>query len=223
MLTYLQAWSIIKRKQILNFISANSKSFTKFAIVCAPRCGSTWLHTLLNSHFQIVSYGEIVREAHAAKPGKPLAALDELVFHAHHSSIQAVGLKIFYEYEDEPDFKKQFREVVDDNTIHIIHLTREDKEAQFQSLKRALATQQWSAGRRISQDPPVAIDSDELRKYQSNLIVKEGYIDELFQHHLLIKVKYEDLLSNHEVVMTTIQHFLNVSRRHLFSVLKKQS
>lgn len=152
-----------------------------------------------------------------------MAALDEMVFYPHHTSIRAVGLKLFYEYQDQFVFQKLFREAVDDNLIHVIHLTREDKGAQFKSLKRAIATQQWSADKWTIQDVPIPIDQIELKDYEGNLLLKEVQVSQLFQHHPLITIKYEDLLTKREVVLASLQKFLNVSPKHLFSILKKQS
>ena len=141
-LLHLHTWLIIKRKQLLNFFPGKGRHFTKFVIVCAPRSGSTWLHTLLNSHAQIFSYGEILRETCEVNPQKQLPSLEELVFYPHHASIQAVGLKVFYEYKTNEPFRRSFQDIAADPSVCIIHLIREDKAAQFKSLKQAEATQQ---------------------------------------------------------------------------------
>lgn len=220
---YLRTWLIIKRKQLLNLFPPKEKRFTKFAIVCAARSGSTWLHTLLNSHPQISSYGEILREYHEANPQLQLPSLDELVFHPHHSSIQAAGLKIFYEYETVEPFIQSFQGIVNDNTICILHLIREDKAAQFKSLKTAEASQQWSSGRSTNQHITIQINPPELEGYQKNLLAQEKHITALFQDHPILNVKYEDLLSHQEKTLNDIQSFLKVKPKKLFSLLKKQS
>ncbi len=220
---YLHAWSIIKRKQIINLFPSKEKRFTKFAIVCAPRSGSTWLHMLLNSHPQIFSYGEILRETYEANPPKQLPSIHEMVFHPSHSAIKAVGLKVFYEYETNEPFKKSFQEIVDDNTICILHVIREDKVAQFKSLKTAEASQQWSSGRSTNQHITIQINPAELEAYQNNLLAQEKHINELFQDHPILNVKYEDLLSHQEKTLESIQDFLRVKSKKLFSLLKKQS
>ncbi len=192
-------------------------------IVCAPRSGSTWLHTLLNSHPQIISHGEILRETYEVNANTQLPSIDKIVFHPHHKSIQAVGLKLFYEYESNEAYQKSFSEIVKDKTVCIIHLVREDKPSQFKSLKRAEATQQWSSGKTTNQIPIISIDPVDLMNYQGNLFKSEQQINELFQHHPILKIKYEDLLSDQENILTKIQNFLNVEPRKLFSLLKKQS
>lgn len=220
---YLRTWLIVKRKQLLIRFPAKGKRFTKFVIVCAPRSGSTWLHTLLNSHPQIFSYGEILRETHEVNPNKVLPSIKELVFHPHHSSIHAVGLKVFYEYEAAEPFKNQFQKIIDDNSIHILHLIREDKTAQFKSLKTAEASQQWSSGRSTHQNITIQINPIELEVYQRKILAQEKHINALFQDHPILNVKYEDLLSHQEKTMNDIQAFLKVKPQKLFSLLKKQS
>ena len=222
-LLYLRTWLIIKRKQMLNFFPAKGKCFTKFVIVCAPRSGSTWLHTLLNSHAQIFSYGEILRETCEVNPQKQLPSLEELIFHPHHASIQAAGLKVFYEYETIESFKKSFQEIVADPSICIIHLIRKDKTAQFKSLKQAEATQQWSSGKPADKQKPIIIEPGEFEIYQNDLIQKEKEIDLMFLQHPCLKITYEDLFDQHEKLCSSIQEFLKVKPRKLFSLLQKQS
>lgn len=220
---YLRTWLIIKRKQLLNFFPAKEKSFTKFVIVCAPRSGSTWLHTLLNSHTNIISYGEILREKFEVKPNQQLPPLEELLFHPHHASIRAVGLKLFYEYETRAPFKKTFHEIVNDPSIFIIHLIRDDKPAQFKSLKRAEASQQWSSGRSTNHSIPIPINPVEMEGYQKKLLAEEKHIHALLQNHPILIVKYEDLLSHQEKTLDDVQKFLKVKPKRLFSLLKKQT
>lgn len=222
-LPYLRTWLIIKRKQFLNQFPAEKNSFTKFVILCAPRSGSTWLHTLLNSHPQIVSYGEILRETMEENPNQPPASVNKLVFHPHHASIRAVGLKVFYEYDKEDSFKKSFQEIVNDPSIHIIHLIRKDKAAQFKSLKLAQATQVWSSGKPVKHVQPIKVDSTELETYKNNLHYQEQEITALLQHHPLITIRYEDLLNTFELTSAGIQRFLKVKPRSLFSLLRPQS
>lgn len=222
-LLYLRAWLIIKRKQFLSLFPAKEKRFTKFSIVCAPRSGSTWLHTLLNSHPQIFSYGEILRENHEGNPNKESPSVHEFVFHPHHSSIEAVGLKVFYEYETAGPFKKPFQEIINDNTICILHLIREDKTAQFKSLKHAEASQVWSSGKPPSKLQSIETDPDELEVYKKNLFQNELHIEKIFQHHSLLTIRYEDLQKQTETKCVEIQKFLQVKPRKLFSLLRKQS
>lgn len=88
---YFRTWLIIKKKQLLNLFPQSKNNYIRFAIICAPRSGSNWLHTLLNSHHNIISYGEILRKTHVNNPTQKLPTLNELVFYPHHPSIKAVG------------------------------------------------------------------------------------------------------------------------------------
>ena len=219
---YLRTWLIIKRKQILNLFPAKNNAFIKFAILCSPRSGSTWLHTLLNSHPHILSHGEILREYHE-KNKTELPPLSSLVFHPHHSSIRAVGLKIFYEYERDPAYKKSVQELITDPTIQIIHLVRNDKQAQFESLLRAQKSQQWSSGKAVKKPTPVAIHPDELDHYQNEQAQAEKKISRLLRDHSMLTIHYETLRDDQHNTCRMILDFLNTQPRKLFSLLHRQS
>src|SRR5687767_1263907 len=101
---------IIKKKKWLNALSSKkNKEFSAFIILCEPRSGSTLLHTFLNYHPHIMSYGELLRENLEAR--KILHTPESLVLLKPHSSrLKAIGLKIFYEYTDDDRYSEHVNE-----------------------------------------------------------------------------------------------------------------
>lgn len=162
---YIKTWFIIKRKRLLR-ISGGSKNdeYTKFVILCAPRSGSTLLHTYLNSHHQILSHGEIIRRK--VKRGEELHSIYEYVFIPQAKKIKAVGLKIFYDYEGLEVFKEAYQEMLADQSIKIVHLIRLDKRKQLTSLRKAKKSGVWSTVLKNEEEFDVEITEREFKEFE---------------------------------------------------------
>lgn len=222
-LKYFQTWFIIKRKQILNRYFSSQNHYLQFAIVCAPRSGSNWLHTLLNSHPNILSKGEILRRTYESKMLEEIAPIQDLIFHSQHTSIKAVGLKLFYQYLNNENYGKSFQEVIDNADISIIHLVREDSLAQYASLKRAEDTQRWSQSKSSDKAASIIIDHKDFINYQKEIQEKKSIIKDLFMKHQVLEVCYEQMVTRPHETLIGVQEFLNIKPRKLFSLLQKQS
>ena len=212
---YLRTISILYWKKLLLLLPFQNDSYTKFVILCTARTGSTWLHTLLNSHPRIISLGEVVD--HRTPKSQHLG----FYFGKKPISIQASGFKIFYGLEN-PEYTQLLEQLGSDHSIKIIHLTREDKQAQFASLRRAKQLRAWTKGMGIERvDENLEEDSfgDFLKKAASasNLVEKE------LQNHQVLTVSYESLLNETNQTLFAIQEFLNVKPRKLFSILERQT
>src|SRR5688572_9500988 len=99
---HLRTYLIIKKKELLNYVRSKGHHYTSFVILCEPRTGSTLLHTFLNFHPNIRSYGEILRELVEKNNNLNLNVLNANIFKPHAKHLQAVGLKLFYFYFDHP-------------------------------------------------------------------------------------------------------------------------
>lgn len=220
---YLHTWLIIKKKRLLNRFFSSQDNYTPFVIVCAPRSGSNWLLTLLTSHPNIVSNGEILRRTLEEKPSQPLSSIEKLTFHAYHKSIHAVGLKLFYQYATDEHYRKSFEEVVNNPNISIIHLTREDRLAQYVSLKKAEHSQKWSQSSLRQEKSSIHIDREDFITYQKDQIEITGHIKGVFKNHNMIEITYEQMIARPDEILEKVQKFLKVRSRKLFSLLQKQS
>lgn len=203
---------IIKKKQLtiaLLSFSTNAKP-EFFVILCQPRTGSTLLHTYLNTHPNIMSYGEGVRD------GNELVILKKFP-----RSIKSVGFKLFYEDLEKDIFKK----IIDQPGIKIIHLSRNDLLRQFISLKRAQETEVWSQEKDFTKSPEsvIRINIQEFKKFEKDSIQQRKEMMNLFGQHEMLQISYEDLCLHPEEILDSVQRFLNTKPRKLFSLLKKQS
>lgn len=226
-LLHLRIYLIIKRKAILNAIDPRQTSnYTPFIILCQPRSGSTLLHTYLNSNPEIKSYGEILQEA-IKKNTQALheANIRDLVFDPHSPTIKAVGLKIFYEYTGNTKYKEVFKQIAEQNEIHVIHLVRKNTLKLFTSLKIAEETNVWSISKASEANTLHKVEIDP-KEYESFLKTHKSYkelMSRLFENHPCLTVEYELLSNDPQTTLKSIQRFLKVEPRKLFTLLKKQN
>ncbi len=214
---YFRVWAIIKRKSAYRLLFNTNLDYTKFAIVCTSRSGSTWLHTLLNSHPFIISKGEIVLRKHKLNQD---FSMGKDVYHLHASPIEAVGLKVFYGLENDI-YNGALQELKADTTIKVIHLARKDRLAQFVSLQHAKRSKEWSY-QTSEETRPLRIDLAAFQQFEEQQSKLQAEIDQEFSGRIL-NISYEDLISWQSETLESVQQFLGVKKKKLFSALKKQS
>jgi len=218
---YLKTWLIVQRKRLLRLIDkSKGEDFTRFVIVCAPRSGSTMLHTYLNSHSQILSHGEIIRRR--IEQGEDVISIKEFAFSPQSKKIKAVGLKLFYEHMDQKGFKVAFDEVLDDDEIKVIHLQRRDKRKQFLSLRKAEKSGAWSSTLKQKEEVEVSITEQEYVDYEKEQQQLVDRVRERFAGHEVIEVSYEELVKDPKHELERIQQFIEVEPKKLFTLLQKQ-
>ena len=227
-LQYLRTYLIIKRKQLLDALSlSKSKNYTPFVILSEPRSGSTMLHTYLNSHPQIKSYGEVLRENVEANSitSEMFPYIESLAFKPHTPALKAVGLKLFYEYYEDPRYSKSFNHVVKRKDIKILYLIRRDILKVYVSLKIAQKTNVWSSVKSASQEarPKITIDRNDYIQFREEHLRHRRLFITLLKDHPLLEVAYEDLVENPQPILKSIQQFLDVKPKTLFTLLKQQN
>ncbi|WP_422362219.1 sulfotransferase domain-containing protein [Reichenbachiella sp.] len=210
---------VLKRKWLLEkWPFGHNNDFQRFVILCHPRTGSTWLHTLLNSNTRVMSYGEILTEK------KSMTKLEEAIWSDHHSFIQAVGCKIFYEQLGDEQFCHVLGEIASNPNIKIIDLSRKDSRAAFSSLKIAKKSGTWSSTRNNqNKGNSVFIAEKESDSYTENLELNRARVLHELKFHEVFSLSYEDLVRNEGREMDRVQNFLNVTPVSLFSLLRKQA
>jgi LPS sulfotransferase NodH len=220
---HLRTYLTIKRKQFLNSTGKKTDHYKPFIILCEPRTGSTLLHTYLNFHPSILSYGEILREQIEKNHNGCLLKLQEDIFKPHASHISTVGLKLFYYYYDHPAYSNIFKQIIERKDIKVIHLQRQDVFKLFVSLKVAQKSNVWSVVKKDERKQKVWIDPDEFKAFAETYVQRQRFFDNLFQEHLVHKVIYENMVEHSTVELDRIQKFLGVKPRTLLSLLQKQT
>lgn len=219
---YLKTWFIVTRKRILRLLDqSKGEDYTKFAIICAPRSGSTMLHTYLNSHPAILSHGEIIRIK--LEQGVKEVSTREYIFMPISKRIKAVGVKLFYEYEGKEGYDLPFREVLSDESIKVIHLIRKDLRKQYESLKRARDSGVWSSTLKPKEQQPIEIPEEEYKQHEQMQTMVIKSITDRLRGHDIFETTYEELTDDPKNVLNKVQKFLGVEPRPLYTLLQKQS
>lgn len=221
---YLQTLFILYQKRLIERLSfTKSHDYTPFIILCPARSGSTLLHTLLNAHPNVHSHGEILRHASEKTHHLPSGLLKNQVFKPYSKNIKAVGLKVFYEYSDQ--FKGEFAELTQYPNLKVIHLYRNNMLDAFLSLKKAELFQQWNDTQAVKNRSldPVTIDPEKFKKYISEQTSYRSSVLSIFKDHEVLHISYEQLTSKKDQALEKVTHFLNISPKKMFSLLKKQN
>lgn len=178
------------------------------------------LHTYLNSHPAILSHGEIIRIK--LEQGVKEVSTREYIFMPISKRIQAVGVKLFYEYEGKEGYDLPFQEVLSDESIKVIHLIRKDLRKQYASLKRARSSGVWSSTLKPTDEQPIEIPEEEYQQHEQmqKMVIKS--ITNRLNGHDIIEITYEELTDNPKEVLNKIQNFLGVEPKLLFTLLQKQ-
>lgn len=216
---YWKTQSVLKCKWLKNkWPFRRSLNFQRFVILCDPRTGSTWLHTLLNSSHQIMSHGEILTEKDLSK------GLANTIWKPHHRSVKAIGCKIFYQQLNEPRFAHVFNEIVANREIKIIDLTRTNVTAAYVSLKTAEKSSVWSTVKNAEErSGEIHVDQKELKLFEMELKENRSKILCRLAAHDIFSLSYEYLKNDSDIHLIQLQEFIGVVPTKLFSLLKKQA
>jgi LPS sulfotransferase NodH len=205
--------------------------YCKFIILTRGRSGSNFLRGLLNSHNQIVTFGELFRsygsigwdfpdydqylQSQSLKTlmqNNPDRFLKEKVFKKFPKQILAVGFKIFYYHAQNDSRKTVWTFLRNQKNLKVIHLKRNNTLKVLLSLKRAFKTNKWTditgSG---EEDFAISLSYEEcLHEFTWAQEIKKEY-DIYFKDNHKIDVFYENLSRHHESEVRRIQEFLGVS------------
>lgn len=121
-------------------------------------------------------------------------------------------------------FGKTWDYLVEDTGIKVIHLKRRNKLETMVSLKTAFLTDEWM---RWNSKPPtittVSLSPEECSRYFKKLEAYEQKYAALFSRHPVHEVTYEDLVEKKDEVMAGIFNFLELPRKPVSTIMKKQN
>ncbi|MCT7989013.1 methyltransferase domain-containing protein [Laspinema olomoucense] len=214
----------------------------QFIIICPARTGSTMLVHSLNSHPEIICHGEVMAPDNRPdliglnfeiesplrdkltqlREQDPVSFLYDFVLHP--SSFRAVGFKFKYEELSLPSYQAVLDSIMFRKDVLIIHLTRKNLLKRYVS--QLMATQFtnifWISNSSEKPDPArIRLDpKDCLNEFKLIAQRQEKFRDYLKAHQLL-EVNYEDLVTETDLTLQTIQDFLGVSQQKLIVRTKK--
>lgn len=208
-------------------ILPGKQDYTRFIILGRSRTGSNFLRGLLNSHPQVVVYGEIFqnkKEIGWALPGfssnarlmrefhqEPVGFVERRVFKKFQPQIRAVGFKIFYYHAQDEAWAPVWEYLRQHREIKVLHITRRNILRTHLSRKLAMLSDIWvdtSGG--ASRPKSVRLDYSEcLTDFEQTQKWQQDYA-QFFQDHDLLEVVYEDLAADYRPVMKQVLDFLGV-------------
>ncbi len=217
-----------------------SKNYTKFIILGRSRTGSNFLRGLLNSHPQIITSGEILRnpqhidwdcdQYEASEPvlqryqTNPVDFVQQVVFRKFPVSVKAVGFKLFYYHAQTAPFYQIWEYLQQDTAIHIIHIKRKNILKTHLSRAQANRSGSWvnTSGEKEAR-PPITLDPASCLQDFEQTRQWETDFDQFFIGHPLKQISYEDLAENYQPVIHDLQSFLNLSPHPVKPQTYKQS
>ena len=196
-------------------------SFKKFIILGRSRTGSNLLVSFLSSHPNIICSTEIFGQVKAFSEKESLSSF----FCKKKSSIKAVGFKIFYYHPlDKPD-SVIWDLLKNDNSICVIHLTRNDKLRSVVSREIALKNKAWVQYSYKSNENTTPVRLDPLKTYNEISRTKNFEINyrEKFKNHDILEITYEQLVKDRDNTLNSIFNFLEVKSISVKTDMVKQN
>lgn len=217
-------------------------SYSKFLILGRGRTGSNLLRSLLNSHSQIVAFGELFKSPETIGweyPGynksqslqllslfrnDPIKFLETEVYKTFPKQIRAVGFKIFYTHAQTDSWKPVWSYFKNDKNLKIIHLKRKNVLKAHLSLQKARQTGKWRNTSGSKEEfTPLALDYQEcLEAFTKTRALEEQY-ETFFEGHQKLELLYEDLSQDYLTQMKRLQPFLDVDPETVQPLIYKQS
>lgn len=217
--------------------------YCKFVILGRARSGSNFLRGLLNSHSQIITFGELFRSYDSIgwefpdhdqylqyrslislMQSNPVSFLEKKVFRKFPKRILAVGFKLFYYHAQDDSRKDVWPYLKNQKDLKIIHLKRNNTLGVIFSLKKANMTNKWTNITGEEEEKfTIPLDYDECLKEFTWEQEARKQFDDYFEGHPRIEVFYENLCNHCESEIKRIQEFLGVRYEIVKPTTYKQS
>lgn len=217
-------------------------SYTRFIILGRSRVGSNLLRSFLNSHSQIVVFGEIFRRMGnigwdfsyyprsksmlKLMQEDPVSFLETKVYGRFPRHIGAVGFKIFYYHAHDAAAEPVWSYLREHKEVKVVHLRRRNILRTYISREKAMSSNVWketgSTSKNGSGGPMHLNYADCLREFTTTRHWEEEY-DAFFADHAKLNLDYETLAEQPNKELKRIQEFLGVEHEPLRAETRKQA
>lgn len=215
--------SVLRFFRRVNNALFGGRHYTKFIIITRSRTGSNFLVSLLNAHPQVEAGGELF----AQLKGRTTQQVWSSSFDKKSKKVQCAGFKIFYYHPLDSDSKAVWDKIKNDRSIRIIHLKRSNILETLVSRKIAVKTDVWLQSGNVStpsiEERKVTLTPEECLKEFESTRANEHQIDEQYQQHQLMELKYEELVADTPAALSQVFQFLGVKPVTVSSSLRKQN
>lgn len=240
-----KSWSLFYFKNLARDLGLlkSHLNYNQFIILGKGRSGSNFLRGLLNSHRNIIVFGELFRDSNSISwefpfyheclqssnliswmQSEPVNFLEKKVFRKYHPQVLAVGFKLFYYHAQNDSRQVIWPFLQEQKSIKIIHLQRNNTLKELLSLRKAFKTNKWTNTSAVEEQVfSISLDYEDcLREFVYAQQIKSQY-NTFFQYHPIINVIYENLSDNYEIEIKKIQDFLEVDYEPVKPLTYKQS
>ena len=240
--TYLRHSSTYSLLSDKFYTLAGHADYGKFVIIASPCSGANFLVSSLNSHPNICCYYEIFhpnefvrrtnqyfptnQKLHTLFVKHPARFLKENFFSRHYSKqVLWVGFEIFYQHTRQTGQISIWPYLTDNKELKIIHVQRKNVLAQYLLLTLARQTGVWSSQIHsdYQQHLPLTLHYEHCLEYFKEIESYRQETEQLFYKHDKVNIYYEDLLSNLDMELTSIQDFLELPHQKLNFGLQQQN
>ena len=238
-----QLQALITHYARVSGIAPGHMGYERFVILGTGRTGSTFLQSLLNSHSQIVAFGEIFQSYDAIRwdygsyrkdaPRRQLSAcqddpvrfLETHVFAKFPRGISAVGFRLFYTHAQHPRQTGLWSYLSKCVDLKIIHLKRRNVLRAYLSHMTASVSGRWKelSGKSGDDSISVHMDLDACLQKFIETRTQEKKHDSLFANHQKIELFYEELSRDYTTEMQRLQQFLGVEYEQVVPATHKQA
>ncbi|HEU4731752.1 MAG TPA: sulfotransferase [Kofleriaceae bacterium] len=261
----LRSFNIVKSRELLiarlkkeacylfsDLIPIGREAVQPFVVIGRHRTGSNMLRYALETHPQVVQYGELFNGAlqeiagaygkYAYRPQSLLrwrrtdarAFLNDVIYRDVLPPISAVGFKLFYRHGRNDGHGNPWPVLRERGDVRIIHLVRQNPIASFLSNERIARREPHVAMRSSRRTVQPAIDLRpinerivvDIQKFKTYLATYESdirtFTDE-FRGRAILELHYEAMVTDTDAVIDSVLAFLGVERRPLRLQTERQT
>jgi len=264
-LEQLKMFNIVKSRQLLlarlkkearylvsDFAPSVRQKIQAFVVIGRHRTGSNMLRYALETHPQVVQYGELFNAScqeiwgafgrYAYRPQELLAwrradarsFLSDVIYRDAMAPISAVGFKLFYRHGRGDGRGDPWPVLRERDDVRIIHLVRQNPIASFLSNERIQRREphvkmRASAGRDpangiAARDPErIDVDVDKFKTYLAGYENDMQTLADEFHAHSILELSYESMLADMRGATDSVLDFLGADRRPLPWQTERQS
>lgn len=230
----------VKRSLIsYKFLKGNDVQ-SKFVIIGAPRTGSNFLMSLLNSHPNCICYGEIFTNLKVGswdipfslrkigdinlKDKDPIDYLDNRIYSGYPKEIKSAGFKLFYHHARKENEKVVWNYLKSESSIKKIHLLRDNfleiYLSHISAKKNGQFVDTWNRSKTLER---IKLDYIDCENYFQSLDENIKKIREYFALEQLIEIRYEELIKQRQTVLDFLLSKLNLDSMKLIPKTYKQN
>jgi len=244
-----QRYAVIKAKTQVDLMNTaidlglmrGHNDYTKFIIISRGRSGTNFLRGMLNSHSQIINFGEIFREfgsigwnlqGYGADERQkslirtdPIKFIDNYIYRKASIKTKAIGFKIFYYHAQNPEWIPVWEYLQQLKDLHVIHLTRQNRLATYLSTCIAQETKVWSVrtGGKTTVHDSMYVKYEDCLEFFEKTEELENHANLFFKNSKKLEITYENLSANIDAEMESVQNFLGVDQQSVKPASYKQN